>query len=70
MDYYHERPYDLERYSFYRLASWYEQCTPPKGPLNRKACERIYIEKHVWLNKLTKPVVLRYPNFALLSEDY
>lgn len=71
MDYYHKRPHDLESYSFYRFASWYEKCTPPKGPLNRKACERIYIDKHnVWLKKRTKPVVLRYPNFALFSGDY
>ena len=70
LDYYCARPPELSFCSLYYFAAWYQLSTKPKGT-RKSELPRIYISKYnKWFHKRKKMAVVRYPNFAVHSEDY
>lgn len=74
LDYYRHRPIEFKHRSLFYFASWFETCPAPQtnsARIRTNQLQRVYITSFdVWLKKRSKPCVLRFPSFALLSEDY
>ncbi len=65
----------MDSTSLYYFASWFLRCTPPPNQsmvsLHASALERIYISgTNIWMRKRSRPAVVRYPSFSLMSDDY
>ena len=67
LDYYRARPESLEQICLYYFASWYQRCS--QSTSNRNA--HIYIREHnLWFRKRNTPLIIRYPNTVVHTEEY
>ena len=72
LDYYRARPASMNDTSLYNFASWFDKSQAPKVCSNDTGnSPYIYIETfNVWFRRRKSPVIIRYPQTTIHTEDY
>lgn len=71
LDYYQNRPLNIEAMSYFKFASLYVKAQPLKEHSRCNASERICIQKYdLYMRPKKIPIIVRFTNLPIHSDDY